>query len=350
MSALVEAEGVSFSYGPRGVLHDVSLAVGAGEVLALLGPNGSGKTTLLRLMLGLAQPSRGRIHLQGRALKRLSSRARARQLAYVPQLHRESFSYSLLEVALMGRLPHTPFFGRFGQADRRLALRALEDMGVGHLAERSFAEVSGGERQLALIARALAQGGRVLLMDEPTAALDYGNQLRLLARIADLARQGYSVVFSTHHPDHALAVAGRVAMLSQGRLVRAGAAAQVITGGSLAELYGVEVRTVEVDGACVCVPSLPHPREPARTASAREARAGAPTRPPAPAAPLASPTAPPAARPRGRWAAPPRAPAPSTGSRRPGRRAAPGGSSSPGRRPWARRCASSGRRRCRWTT
>jgi iron complex transport system ATP-binding protein len=254
---IVSAEALSFSYGGRDVLREVTLEVRRGEVLALLGPNGSGKTTLLKLLLGLLRPSAGVVRLRGRDMRRVARRDLARELAYVPQVHRAAFAYTVLDVVLMGRMPHATFTARYGETDRRIAREALEKLGAGGLAERPYTEVSGGERQLALIARAMAQGARVLVMDEPTSALDYGNQLRLLERMALLARQGLGFVFSTHHPDHALAVADRVVMITRGAVLHEGPPGEVVTAASLRELYGVEVRVVALpDTAGVCVPGL----------------------------------------------------------------------------------------------
>jgi iron complex transport system ATP-binding protein len=248
---------VWFSYGARTVLREVSLSAPPGRVLALLGPNGSGKSTLLRLMLGLLRPDHGTVRLGGRELGTIPRRELARRVAYVPQLHRESFAFSVAEVVLMGRMPHLGLLSRHRAVDLRAAREALELLRIEHLADRPYTQVSGGERQLALIARALAQGARALLMDEPTNGLDYGNQVRLLEQVAALARRGLSVVFSTHHPDHALAVADQVALLREGRLVGEGPPAEAITGESLSALYGVDVRTLPVEeGVKVCVPAL----------------------------------------------------------------------------------------------
>ncbi|RII31078.1 MAG: ABC transporter ATP-binding protein [Geobacter sp.] len=255
--ALLRLERLSFAYHRRQVLADVDLSMEQGEVLALLGPNGSGKTTLLKLILGLLKPSRGSVLLHGRDIRTIPRRELARMVAYVPQVHKESFAYRVCDVVLMGRLPHSAFFARYSEKDRLIADEALEKLGIGHLAERPYTEVSGGERQLALIARAMAQGAGTFIMDEPTNGLDYGNQLRLLERLKSLARTGYTVIFSTHHPDHAMAVADRVVMMGQGRIIRDGAACETVTPASLRELYNVDVRLYSVaEGVRVCVPAV----------------------------------------------------------------------------------------------
>ncbi|HVO19179.1 MAG TPA: ABC transporter ATP-binding protein [Anaeromyxobacter sp.] len=253
----VALEEVWFSYGRREVLRGLSLRTTPGGVVAFLGPNGSGKSTLLKLVLGLHTPSRGTVRLDGEDVRRIPRRALARRLAYVPQLHREAFAYTVAEVVLMGRMPHAGAVSGYGAADRRAVAEALSALGIGHLAARPYTQVSGGERQLTLIARALAQGARTLVMDEPTNGLDYGNQVRLLERVGELARQGVAFLFSSHHPDHALAAADRVILLAQGRVVGDGPPAVAITAASLSALYGVDVRMVTVqEGVEVCVPGL----------------------------------------------------------------------------------------------
>lgn len=238
--ALLSLAEVSFRYRRSAVIERLSLDLDEGGVLALLGPNGSGKTTLLKLMLGILRPGAGTVRLDGEDLHRVPAKERARRLAYVPQVHREAFGYRVFDVVLMGRMPHAGFFGRYGATDRKLAGEALERMGIAHLSERPYTEISGGERQMALIARALAQGARVLVLDEPTNGLDYGNQHRLLERISALRRDGYTCLFTTHHPDHARQVADRVVMLQGGEIVRDGHPDHAVTSASVAALYGLE--------------------------------------------------------------------------------------------------------------
>ena len=255
--ALIRLEQVSFAYRRKTVLEGIDLSIDEGGVVALLGPNGSGKTTLLKLVLGLLKPSGGRVLLHGRDILTMPRQDVAQQVAYVPQVHKEAFAYRIFDVVLMGRMPHTPFFSRYGEEDRQLTQDALEKLGIAELAEHPYTEVSGGERQLALIARAMAQGARIVVMDEPTNGLDYGNQVRLLERLKKLSRQGYTFVFSTHHPDHALSVADRVVMMRAGTLLHDGPADETVTSSSLEELYGVDVRLYTVkEGINVCVPAV----------------------------------------------------------------------------------------------
>lgn len=253
--ATLTARDLSFSYHRTPVLAKVDIEI-EGGVTALLGPNGSGKTTLLKLLLGILRPERGQVLLEGVDLHTLGHRQVAKQMAYVPQVHKEAFAYRVEDVVLMGRMPHASFFSPYTQQDREQAREAMERLGILHLAQRPYTQVSGGERQLALIARAMTQGAKIFIMDEPTNGLDYGNQVRLLERLQTLAQSGLSFIFSTHHPDHALSVADRVVMMNQGSIIRDGDATTICRE-SLEELYGVDVRLFPIqDGLRVCVPGM----------------------------------------------------------------------------------------------
>ncbi|MCE1169957.1 MAG: ABC transporter ATP-binding protein [Azovibrio sp.] len=235
----LEARHLAFAYRQRLVLDGISLSLKPGQVVSLLGSNGAGKSTLLRLLLGLLQPARGELLRDGKPLEQWPRRQLARQLAYVPQIHSTPFPYTVTEVVLLGRLPAGSLFRSPSREDREIAAAALEQVGIPHLAERPYTEISGGERQLALIARALAQGARLLIMDEPATGLDYGHQLRLLERLGQLAAAGYGVLMSTHHPEHALLASTRVLLLENGRIRAAGPPEQVLNPANLQALYDI---------------------------------------------------------------------------------------------------------------
>jgi iron complex transport system ATP-binding protein len=243
----IQAEHLAYGYGRRIVGEDVSLALAGGEVVCLLGPNGGGKTTLLKTLLGLLPAKGGRILLDGRALDRWSERERATRIAYVPQAASFYFPFSVRDVVLMGRAPRIGTFGVPSGADRDVAERCMALLGIDALADRRCDEISGGERQLALIARAMAQEPRVLVMDEPGASLDFGNRLRLLGHIRALAARGVAILFSTHAPDEAFAAADRVLLLAGGKPLTLGAPADVITPANLHRLYGVHVEAAYLD-------------------------------------------------------------------------------------------------------
>lgn len=254
------AESLDFGYRGHRVGRDVSLAVEAGQVLCLLGPNGSGKTTLFRTLLGLLPAQGGRVLVDGADLWALRRGDVARLVSYVPQAHAAFFPFTVREVVLMGRTAHLGPFASPGRRDQEVAAAAIERVGLAGLADAVYTRTSGGERQLALIARALAQDARVIVMDEPTANLDFGNQVRVMEHIRALAQSGIGVLLSTHDPDQAFLCAHRVAMLHAGRLVRLGTPEDAINAGSLREIYGVEVKLARIETAGgwrqVCIPEL----------------------------------------------------------------------------------------------
>jgi iron complex transport system ATP-binding protein len=254
---MLAVENLAFGFPGRSVGRDLSFALADGEILCVLGPNGSGKTTLFRTLLGLLPAQGGSIALDGAALERLPRAAIARRIGYVPQAHAGYFAYSVREMVLMGRTAHLGAFGTPSLRDRALADAALETLGITALAERPFTEISGGERQLTLIARALAQEAQLLIMDEPTASLDFGNQVRVLERLEQLAARGITVLFSTHDPDHAFLCAQRALLLAEGRVLALGPPLEVIRSDTLERMYRISVRVVATgDGGHSCLPSL----------------------------------------------------------------------------------------------
>ncbi len=257
-TALLEATDLGVGYPGRLVGSGLSLSLTGGEVLALLGPNGCGKTTLLKTLLGLLPALGGAVQLQGRTLAAWPLAERARALAYVPQGQTSTFGFTALEMVLMGRTAHLGLLARPGAKDRAVAHEALARLGIAHLAARSVHEISGGERQLVLIARALAQQPHAVLLDEPTASLDFGNQGLVMHAIRALAAQGLAVLFTTHDPNQALRCADRAMLMREGRVMAEGAAGQVIEAGALRALYGAGVLTVH-DAAGGLPAFLPEP-------------------------------------------------------------------------------------------
>ncbi len=252
---------LAFGYPDHPVGDQLSLTVNPGEVLCFLGPNGSGKTTLFKTLLGLLAVRGGGITIDGEDIGRWTQPRIARTLSYVPQQHDAYLPFTVMEVVLMGRSAHIGVFASPSQRDHEIAHEALQSLKIDHLAHAVYTHISGGERQLTLIARALAQQTQLVIMDEPTANLDFGNQVLVLNAIQRLARSGITIIMSSHDPDHAFHVASRVAMIKNGRLTALGEPKHVINPESLHELYGVEVDVVDfgaVTGhaATLCVPII----------------------------------------------------------------------------------------------
>lgn len=238
------ASALAYGYRERVIGRDIALSLGRGEVLALLGPNGSGKTTLLKTLLGLLPARGGTLELENRPLAALSPPERARSLGYVPQAHVGTFAFTVEAVVLMGRSAHAGLFAAPSARDHAVASAMLERLGIARLAQRPYTEISGGERQLVLIARALAQEPAYIVLDEPTASLDFGNQGRVMQEIRRLAAEGLGVLFTTHDPNQALRHADRVMMIRDGQAIASGPAAELLTPQRLRQLYGVEIATI----------------------------------------------------------------------------------------------------------
>ena len=255
----IEVKGLTFAYGQRMVLNGADLTANAGELLAVLGANGSGKSTLFNCILRLLPPKSGGVFIDGVPTSDMSTAELARHIAYVPQSHNPSFSYSVFDMVLMGTTPKIRGMGVPGRREEDQANAALEMLDIAELHSRAYTEISGGERQLTLIARAIAQQAPVLIMDEPTANLDYGNSLRVLSKIKELAREGYTIIQSTHNPDHAFLFADSVAALSDGRMAAFGTPAETITPELVELLYDVRVTVEQAsNGAYTCIPAMPN--------------------------------------------------------------------------------------------
>lgn len=260
---MIEARGLGHRYSRDAwVFRGVDITAHEGRVLAVLGPNGRGKSTLLKCLAGLLAPTEGTVTTTA-------------HVAYVPQSHSSAFAYSISDMVLMGRSRHLKAYASPGRRDRELAAEALERVGIAHLADRSYAELSGGEQQMVLIARALAAQCRVMVLDEPVSALDLRNQASILALLQELAASGLGIVLTTHHPDHALHLADDAVIVLGPDDVRTGRAAQLLDADALSELYGLPVVTARVDGPrgprTTVVPDLGPDRETVRPAQAAAA-------------------------------------------------------------------------------
>ena len=242
---MIKVSGLSFSYGNKEVLKDISFEAVSGELLCVLGHNGAGKTTLFRCMLGLLKAGSGSVLIDGADISLMKPAERARCVAYIPQATRPVFAYSVIDMVLMGLTPWLDG-GRMnpGTAEKKTALAVLEQMGIADLAERDYTKLSGGEQQLVLIARALAQGAKTLIMDEPTSSLDYGNQMKVQKRLSELASEGYTIVQSSHNPEQAYVFADRVICIKDGRIFREGKPRDIMDEQLINDLYGIDVEMI----------------------------------------------------------------------------------------------------------
>jgi iron complex transport system ATP-binding protein len=251
----ISLSNVVFSYeGQRRVLFEgLSVEIPAGKVTAILGPNGSGKTTLLHLILGILAPTAGAVLLAHRQRHEYSRRDLGRLVGLVSQNEYIPFNFTVLEYVLLGRAPHLQLLQTPGEADVRTARQVLQETGLMHLEDRSIQALSGGERQLVMVARALAQQPRILLLDEPTSHLDLSNKGRVLGIIAQQAAHGVTVAFTTHEPNLATSSADSVILMRAGRVLDAGPILPTLTSAALTRTYGVPVEVIELSGRRIVV-------------------------------------------------------------------------------------------------
>ena len=248
-------ERVTAGYRGRAVIFDISLTLASGEALCLLGANGSGKTTLFKTILGLMRPFSGQVCVDGEDTRGWSRPRLAKTLGYVPQAHTPPFAFRVRDVVLMARSVHTGVFSSPGRWDIAIAEEALERLSILPLADELYTELSGGQRQLVLIARALAQQAPVLILDEPTANLDFANQMLVLRHVKELAESGLGILMTTHFPDFAFLCASRVALMKHGRILTVDRTEETLTPALLEEAYETPLRVVDAgEGMQVVVP------------------------------------------------------------------------------------------------
>ena len=252
----IQIDHLSFSYGDHQVLKDVSLNANKGELLSLLGPNGVGKSTLFKCVLGLLQGYSGEAYLEGESTRQLGAKELAKRIAYIPQSHYPSFNFSVFDMVLMGTTAQVGAFSSPSKHHMDAVDAVLDKLGLLSLRGRGYMQISGGERQLVLIARALVQKAKILIMDEPTSNLDYGNQLKVMEEMKKLAADGYCILESTHHPEQAFLYADRLLCMKDGSIIADGSPKEVLSSDLVSRLYGVDVavRSFEEDRVCVCVP------------------------------------------------------------------------------------------------
>ncbi len=253
----ITVEHLSFSYDTAEVLKSVSFCAEYGEFLSVLGPNGVGKSTLFRCMLGILTPDQGRTLIDGRDIAGMTAAELSKKLAYIPQSHSPVFNYSVLDVVLMGTAAQLGHFSSPGKAQRELAAEMLERLHIAELRDRGYRNISGGERQLVLIARAMAQQAKILIMDEPSSSLDFGNRIRVMDTVKGLTEQGYCVVQSTHDPNQAYQYSDKVLAMYGGEVLALGTAEETVCDTVISKLYGVDVEvcSLQSDRIRICIPA-----------------------------------------------------------------------------------------------
>ena len=251
----LEVNDITFGYtGERNVLENLSLTYETPDVMCILGSNGQGKSTLLQCIIGAFHVQKGSILVDGKPVTSYHPRDFARKIAYIPQSHTPSFAYPVIDIVTMGRTARMGYFANPSHEDRVAAMEQLEYLGIDRLANQPYTQISGGERQLVMIASALAQAPELLILDEPTAHLDFGNAYKFVQLVNRLRDRGMGVLMTTHFPDHALELHGRTAIMSKGHVASMGEASEVITNESMSKLYGIEVHVEHIASRTTCIP------------------------------------------------------------------------------------------------
>jgi len=255
---IYKVSNLKYSYdNERNVLDGINLEIESGEVLSILGRNGAGKTTLFKCLLGIEKDIEGEVLLEGKDIRNLKEKDIASIVSFVPQTHSLSFGFTVFEYVLMGCAPKLGLFSRPGKAERDACFEALNAMGITDFAHRQFEELSGGEKQEVAIARAIVSNPKLIFFDEPTAHLDFGNQIKTLKLIKSLKEKGYGIVVTSHDPNQALLLEGRTALLSSNGKIITGDTKDIVTEENLKAIYGVDINIHHVDDRDVCViPSI----------------------------------------------------------------------------------------------
>ena len=247
--AKLKVNGVTFSYdGKRNIFNDISFTVDKGEVFCILGPNGTGKSTLLRCLCNLYKLSKGRITVNGDDIAMMNQAALAKKIGFIPQIHTPTFPFTVFDVVLMGRAPHLNILASPSESDCQIADHAIKTVNIEDIRDSPYTQLSGGQMQLVLMARVLAQEPEILLLDEPTSHLDVGNQIHTMEMIRMLSRRGLSIVMTSHYPDHAFLSSHKVGIMKGGKFIAMGSADNVVTEQNLREAYGVDIKIVRMEG------------------------------------------------------------------------------------------------------
>ena len=257
---MLSVKNLSFAYKPgEKILDDISFDAPEGRLIAVLGPNGAGKSTLFKCILGFMNKFDGEIYLGDKEIRQMTRKEIANMAAYIPQSETPVFNYTAFDAVLMGTTGMLSALQRPGKEQEEIARKAIDYLGISYLSEKGINEISGGERQLVFLARAMAQQAKILIMDEPTANLDYGNQQHVLNHVQNMTKEGYTILLSTHNPEHALQYATHILSIKDHKILAEGEADEVLNEDLIEKIYGLKVTIIEteVDGKMVrsCVPA-----------------------------------------------------------------------------------------------
>ena len=243
---MLEVKGISCGYDNKNILQDVGFTAKAGDIICILGPNGSGKTTLIKTIIGLLKPYTGQILVDGCPINNWTWRRRAKLISYIPQSFNSTFQYRCEDMVLMGRTSYINVISSPSDEDKAIAKRSMETLNIYHLKDKIYSKLSGGERQLVKIAQALTQESKIIVMDEPTNNLDFGNQLIMLRHIRRCADMGMIIIMATHLPEHALLYATKALLVKDGKVIEIDTPSRNLREDDLIDLYHVDMEIVEL--------------------------------------------------------------------------------------------------------
>ncbi|RXJ69716.1 ABC transporter [Halarcobacter ebronensis] len=250
---MFKAQNLKFSYGNKEILKGIDFEINSSYIVSILGPNGCGKTTLLKIMLGFLKPTEGKIYFDNKELSKIKPKELFQKVAYIPQIHDGAFGYLVKDVVLMGRMPYKTLFSNFNKYDKEISLKALDILGILELKDEIYTTLSGGQRQLVLIARAITQQADIFIMDEPVNGLDFGNQYKLLNKIKELSKKDLTFIKTSHYPDHVFFVSNEALFLDKGKILEKGDPNLIIREENIKKVYNIESKITTVYNRKVCL-------------------------------------------------------------------------------------------------
>lgn len=250
---MFRVENLKFSYGGKEILKGIDFEINSSDIISILGPNGCGKTTLLKILLGFLKPSSGEVYFENKPIKNIKTKEFFQKVAYIPQIHETAFAYLVKDVVLMGRMPYKSLFSNYNNEDKKIVLEALEILGITHLQNEIYTTLSGGQRQLILIARAIAQQANVFIMDEPVNGLDFGNQYKLLNKLKELSKQNLTFIKTSHHPDHVFFASKEAIFLNNGKILEKGEPNKIIREENIEKVYNLKSKIADLYDRKICI-------------------------------------------------------------------------------------------------
>ena len=250
---MFRVENLKFSYGKKEILKGIDFEINSSDIISILGPNGCGKTTLLKILLGFLKPSSGEVYFENRPIRHIKTKEFFQKVAYIPQIHDAAFAYLVKDVVLMGRMPYKSLFSNYNTEDKKIAFEALEILGIEHLQNEIYTTLSGGQKQLILIARAITQQANLFVMDEPVNGLDFGNQYKLLNKIKELSKKNLTFIKTSHHPDHVFFASKEAIFLNEGKILEKGEPNKIIREENIEKVYHIKSKIEDLHDRKICI-------------------------------------------------------------------------------------------------